>query len=628
MIATIKGPAKARFLLLTCLLLSFGLHIGILFFLSQFPLVLTQSLSQLFHKGKTTPITLELDQEELAALDRNAELEEVFTEMVIMSPQSKRPFDLGLSSTSLALSPTEEPSYAVEMEHELPEMENTLTFLPLPIDKEKELEAPWDMITFEQSALEEKPSHPVEAKVSALPESTLSRIDLPHEKPEDALEQTRDFSLSVLPSQEQVEELSMHTNELEVSSALSQTKPSPTLAKAKESVVAAAGIEDTTEIEQDLSPQAQRDFVIPYYVHTSTEVDESWLAQAAATKQWSDLFDIQVKLLPSSSDEGYVFSIVLDPKRELSEEKMIHNIYFLIDASSSIERHKFATYKRAVLKALSSLREGDRFNILFLDRKITKMSPQCLLFNNKSLHIAEEFLEKQSSAIMISMGDLFSSLNNVFSEINSEEDQIHTAVLLSNGKTSKSFANQQKALKTFLSKNGGKLSFYTATVGQNNNVLQLDMLSSLSGGKLIYADTNASFPRKLANVVKDLHDPVVKTLSISLTASNPKASLSLLPEVSHLADIYSAHPYYIMGRMDRLCDVSLCIQGIHDDEEITIAKTISFQNAEQADSNMKKEWKSRLITVHYNEFLQDAKAKHLKEAKELLKSSYGRVPIE
>ena len=127
----------------------------------------------------------------------------------------------------------------------------------------------------------------------------------------------------------------------------------------------------------------------------------------------------------------------------------------------------------------------------------------------KNIQAAEEFLDKQEAGGLFAAGEIYNSLGKILDSV-PENDEIHTAILLTDGKTSLSAERKQSVLKKWVEMNNGRLSLYTAAIGRDNDLLSLDLLSSVSGGKLLYSDTHASFPRKLAKLVLDLKDPVAK----------------------------------------------------------------------------------------------------------------------
>ncbi len=352
------------------------------------------------------------------------------------------------------------------------------------------------------------------------------------------------------------------------------------------------------------------------------EINEYLPDDLAFASEWNDYFTVEPTLFPQ--EDGYLFSLAITPKQDLSHQKMKQNFYFLIDSSSNVEKHKLSVFKKSVLKALTTLQPGDSFNIVLLDQKAVKLSPFNLSFSPANIRLAEEFLEKNREKPLFSSCNLYKSLEESLSSAEFNEE-VHTAILLTNGKAALNSSVQGKDLKNFLDKNDGKMNIFTAAVGQNNDLVCLDMISTLSGGKLLYSDTNASFPRKLATFIKTLKTPLMKNLSVSIEASNPKATVRLgtLPDL--LPNLYNNEPFIIMGKIDRLCDLDLVVQGQGSDNLIFLKKVVSLEEANLSGNALKREWALQKTTSHYEKFLKDSKNVHLKNAKEILKTAHGRT---
>ncbi|MBM3207971.1 MAG: VWA domain-containing protein, partial [Chlamydiae bacterium] len=358
----------------------------------------------------------------------------------------------------------------------------------------------------------------------------------------------------------------------------------------------------------------------------NSPLDEDKLFKMTNIVSWNESFDINVKISSPSNQSGYVFSISIDPKQNMAYEKIPQNFYFLIDSSHTVDRHKFSLYKRAVTKALSSLREGDRFNIIVLDKKLSRLSNKTIVYNIRSQQLAEDFIDKVSHNNIITSANLLDSLEKISSFIQND-DEMHTAILLTTGQVNQSLKNQQKSFKTFIEKNSNKFSLYAAAVGNKNNLVNLDMLCNLSGGRLLYSDTNASFPRKLASMIKTLRFPIAKDVKVTAVATNAKARLNLVSNQNHLPPFYANEPYTIIGNIERLCDINLTIEAKHDDEWVCIQKTISFNDA-VVDEKLVKQWNKAIVTAEYESFLKEPKGKHIKKAKEILQDTYGRSALE
>jgi hypothetical protein len=352
---------------------------------------------------------------------------------------------------------------------------------------------------------------------------------------------------------------------------------------------------------------------------TWANINEYLPEELISAMEWNQDFEIQATIFPEQ--EGYVFSLAVTPKQDLHQQKMRQNFYFLIDVSSTVEKHKLSVFKRSVIKALTSLQQGDSFNIFLLDKKITKLSPSNIVVSPKNLHLAEDFLEKkmQEKNLFASL-DLSQGLQDVLQHIDAEEE-VHTAILLTNGKTSLNSTD----LRKFLEKNQGKLTLFTAAVGQNNELTNLDMIGTLCGGKLFYSDTNASFPRKLASFVKGLQEPLAKNLTVSLMPVHPKARIEKIALPKQMPNLYNQEPFIIMGKLDRLCDLDLVLQGRSAEDQIFLKKVVHFEEATEALLSMKKLWYMQQKIGDYEKFVKEAKPTHLKHAKELLKAFYGKA---
>ena len=349
-----------------------------------------------------------------------------------------------------------------------------------------------------------------------------------------------------------------------------------------------------------------------------SEIDEYISENLIAAIEWNNDFDVKASLFPQP--EGYVFSVAVTPSKNLEEQKIKQNFYFLIDTSSDIEKHKLSVFKRSVVKALSSLKAGDCFNIFLVDKKTIKLSSSNLIASPQNITLAEEFLEKKGEdRPLFSSLNLNQSLNDLLRSVDTE-DEVHTAILLTNGKTTL----PPKDLRLFIEKNHGRVNLFTAAVGQNNQLTPLDLMSSFSGGSLFYSDTNASFPRKLAAFVKSLEAPLAKNLTYTLVASNPEANLEL-SDPSQMPNLYNQIPFVIMGKMDRLCDLQLILQGSSAEDQIFLKKVIHFDEAASPDSSVKKQWLLHEKNELYEKFLKDAKPAHLEKAKDILKTVHGKA---
>lgn len=629
MIDSVKRYIKNNTLLIQCLLSSILLHFLLLYLFYKHPLMLYSKSIFSPSKPEATKV---LSSEELSSEKQDKILQQVFQQLTIEPKNLKAPYDLAaLPGASITSPKTENSLDFIAEGTELVTMEiNDPTAVEVEISSNIFTHDGSQELLFSSEEALDNTELSLELTLPFSVAPAPDTINAPLLSYVDSVEQGSEPLYD--DSQDRVYTPSL---ESEISSVqLPSSQKEVALIKAPSDMVripsniGSWGSKDV-DVEQDLqesSSLSTSELFIPYSQPSASSFDADQILEVVSIENWNDYFDTSVKISSPSEERGYVFSITLDPKQAISAESMTQNFYFLIDASSSIDKHKFSLFKRSVLKALSALQEGDRFNIVVLDKKLTRLSPKNLVFNLKSVHMAEDFLEKVSQASFISSQDLLQSLEKICDSIE-DSPQMHTAILLTNGQTSEGFQSQQSHIKSYIEKNGDRLSLYAAATSSKNNLVTLDMLCNVSGGKLLYSDTNAAFPRKLTALVKSLKSPLAKEVKISAVASNPKSGLTLLTTKQTLPALYANEPYVIVGKMDRLSDIHLTLEARHEDEWITIEKEISFDSA-LLDSSLASQWNNAQVAVHYQSFLKEAKAKHLKGAREILELQHGKAAVE
>lgn len=616
---------KERSRLLKCLVISVAVHVAALSYYYFHPWILSGSCQSLFGMTSAEPTALEADEEALA-LQKNHLLEEVFESIVVLSPHFQKPYDMVELAQGMALAPnqeeTERPSLVSE-EHiefskphsdfsyntaialDLPEFNLPMLFhapeLGAPIASQLQVDGP------EMTAPE---FLRVKGELDALSEyddmTAISSYSL-------EANYEADDALSVLP-RVILEDLELKADLAAQSSGIEtdlsfEEEEAPTHLYAPKNTYAAES--KGVSVSQPLS-----------------DLDDYNFSDLLNTSEWNDDFDVDVTFLPNSEGEGYIFSLSLKSNYDLSSYSLKQNLYFILDRSSTIQKHRFDVFKRATLKALASMQRSDSFNILLIDKKITRFRPENCVASLKNIQAAEDFLDKQEAGGPFATADIYSKIETLLPFVPNDDDEMHTAILLTDGKTAMNAERKYRSLKKWIHENDQRVALYACAIGRDNDLASLDMLSSVSGGKLLYSDTHASFPRKLAKLVLDLKDPIAKELTLEVVPHNPDSHVELFSPSQQLATLYSHQPYVISGQIDHPCSFDLIVQGRHRDQWIAIKKTVSFIDGRKGDVAFQKKWKSEHANVCYSKFLEEGKAAYLKQAKEILKASRSEVAFD
>ncbi len=625
---------RSQRLAVKCIAFSLVAHVATVTFFYFNPLILQGSFKSLFGMTAATPTLLDVDEENSELLKKkNQMLEEVFEQIIVLSPHFQQPYDLIELPKGIALAPNQEETMPIlPQDTTLPDLTSPRRDFALVAANEFQDQAENNIPALFSS---DEMGMPVASQLQIDPKPAVSEIPavaipLGQGKYEDLIA-ISDYSLHA-------------TFETDYSLNLSPQLVSPSSLK----------IGEDLELKADMAPQAAQittkdlklenekmrsTLFIPKAAQASPEAKEVKVASSlsdleqydfpemAMAAEWNNDFDVDVIFLPNPEGEGYIFSLSVQPSYDFSSHSLRQNLYFIIDRSHSVQKHRFAVFKRAVLKALASMQQGDTFNIIIMDKKLVTFSPKSHPVTMKNIQAAEEFLDKEEAGGLFATGEIYTSLEKVLSIV-PENEEIHTAILLTDGKSSLNSERKQKALKKWVEKNNGKLALYTAAVGRDNDLVGLDMLSSISGGKLLYSDTHASFPRKLAKLILDLKDPIAKDLMITAIPHNPHSHIEFYAAGSHLPALYSHHPYLLIGQIDDPCVFDLVIQGRHRDQWVAIKKNVSFIEGQKGSQALESDWSAQHANRYYAKFLQEGKAAHLKEAKEILKKSRREIAFE
>jgi len=357
---------------------------------------------------------------------------------------------------------------------------------------------------------------------------------------------------------------------------------------------------------------------------TLPDLDYYGLSEIATTVEWEEEIDADISVMPAAGDNKYVFSITFHPDFQVDAAVMRQNFYFVIDRSSSIEKHKFSRFKRAVQRSLAALREGDNFNIYIFDKNVSKLSERTLPVTPKTIQMAEDFLERQNSKTHFAATEVYSSLEKMLPS-RYDPDELHSVILITDGNTLLSSSKQKKVISQWLEKYEGSVNFYAAAAGKGNNLVLLDLLSYTTAGNMLYSDTNAGFPRKLVRLIKELHSPIVKNISIDAQPFDSQARVALYPKTAHLPPMFAEKPYTIVGTIDELCDITLYIQGRNHDQWLNIRKNISFRDSVRNSRALEKLWATTQSRICYDHFLKNGKTTHLKEAVQIVAPYRGVI---
>lgn len=352
--------------------------------------------------------------------------------------------------------------------------------------------------------------------------------------------------------------------------------------------------------------------VIDENLHTLPTLDE------LNTTTFSSEFNADLEIIPNPKEDGYLFAITLDIENKKQFERPPQNFIFMVDRSGAIDRNRFQVFKQAVAKSLMYLKEGDTFNIVTFDSQVTPMSHDGVFFSASTKHGAKRFLESQKRSYKYALPDLYDVLLHA-NHLAKKSELPTTVFLLTNGKTLEEFDTQSEALSQILALNKDHFSLFTACASHSNNNLMLEILSNLNKGEFLHSQTHAAFPRKFAAFVKHASHLMANNIHVTAAKSDQNANLIFYPNETLASNLYIDKPYTIIGKIDRLSDFELIVQGKFGEQWLNLKKNISFKNAKKGGRYIYRDYGMHIAYSKYKEFLKEGNTVCLDEAKQVLK---------
>ncbi len=322
-------------------------------------------------------------------------------------------------------------------------------------------------------------------------------------------------------------------------------------------------------------------------------------------------------ITPNPKGTGYLFSITLLPQQQKLETNCPQNYIFLIDRSGSIDKTRFQSFKQGVMKSLLYLKDCDTFNIITFDTEMNKMSHESVFATQATKHGAKRYLENQKRGYQYGIPNIPQVLLSL-QPIIQKSSLPTTIVLLTSGKTLENYNKELDGplLKKQLKANKNSFTLFTAGCQDVSDSNMLEMISLLNRGEYMISQTNAAFPRKLAALVK--HATYLAASNVHITTANRSqpVKVEIYPNSPIAPNLYGDKPYTIVGKIDKLADFDLVLQGRFCDNWILIKKKVSFSNARHGGHSILKDFKTFTAYNQYHEYFEDGSLAHLEESKD------------
>lgn len=341
----------------------------------------------------------------------------------------------------------------------------------------------------------------------------------------------------------------------------------------------------------------------------------------------SNTFDTHIALTPANGSSEYFFKATFYPKNGIRFKRITQNYFFLIDRSHSIRPKRYEFTKKAVSEALGYIHESDTFNILVFDDRVISLFPKNVPATRENVAYARHLIQAQKYGGVFTTTDLYSSLGRIIPK-RMPEQEVSTAILLSDGDTFLSRDKQRETIAAWTQRNEGKVSLYALPTGGGNNLPLLGLLSNLNKGSLFHAPKDRDAENTLVSLIRQIQHPIGKDLVATAIISKPGMQVQLYPTSRRLPNLYENTPYTIYGSTNSLDNFYLFIQGRFYDDLLDIKSHIDFSKAVLVtDGSIERQVAQQRAYGCYENYLHDGRKIHLQTAKKLLTPYRTAIPF-
>ena len=353
-------------------------------------------------------------------------------------------------------------------------------------------------------------------------------------------------------------------------------------------------------------------------------VTEGYLRDTFSEKEikvlsFENEFETTLTYFEKAEGKGYDFALTLKPDKRFQAPPLAKNFIFVLDCSASIKKHRYTTFKEAIIKAASYMTSGDLFNVILADSKIRSMSKKPIAWSQERVNQVRSYLDRSEYRGYFANRNTFRLIDEIENYFDSEKENV--VVLLTDGNSLKQLEKQKNAFKALAKKSKGLFSLFTASASQGNNITMLDLISTFNNGEFMYSPTHAAFPRKLAIFVRHIKRLVAKDIYIQALAKDG-AKVRFYPHREAYPSLYSDTPYTVYGSIDRLDDFDLILQGRLKTQWVNIQQSVSFASAEKVNITFERNFALQKAYSYYSGYLKENDPSLLKKAEEILKQHH------
>ncbi|MCC7193754.1 MAG: VWA domain-containing protein [Phycisphaeraceae bacterium] len=330
-----------------------------------------------------------------------------------------------------------------------------------------------------------------------------------------------------------------------------------------------------------------------------------------------DDFEYAVTVFETKNAAPYA-RVDITPKRTLKKlHTLPRDVVILIDVSGSVPQEWVGPVTRGVTDALSSLNEGDRFNIvLFSDKPAFFNADSIQPYNAQTVTAAQEFLKSAQSGGYTDVNQALSRLMVRDVAVN----RVYDLVLISDGVPTRGVMNTRELINLITRDNDLAASIYCVGVGPRQNRTLLEFLAYRNRGFCVYADSELQAANVIRDLMSRLRYPIMKDIKLAVAGLDND---EVFPR--NVPNIHQGESFAIFGRFHDYRQFTMRLSGHNGDKPLDFTFTRDLKEAAHGSKQIAEEWAFWKLHHLYSELIRqgEPQEKQIKAQIETLRKEYG-----
>lgn len=330
-----------------------------------------------------------------------------------------------------------------------------------------------------------------------------------------------------------------------------------------------------------------------------------------------DDFEYAVTVFEAKNEAPYA-RVDITPKRTLKKlHTLPRDVVILIDVSGSVPQEWVGPVARGVSDALSSLNEGDRFNIVLFSEKPAFFNADGIqAYNAQAVAAAQEFLKTAHSGG-------YTDVNQALARLMVRDvavDRVYDLVLISDGVPTRGVMNTRELINLITRDNDLAASIYCVGVGPKQNRTLLEFLAYRNRGFCVYAGTEFQAPNVIRDLMSRLRYPIMKDVKLAVAGLDND---EVFPR--DVPNIHQGESFSLFGRFHQYGEFTMRLSGHNGQKPLDFTFSRDLKDAPRGDQQIARDWAFWKLHHLYSELIRqgEAKEKEIKVQIEALRKEYG-----